>query len=585
MNFSDNRKYLPLLVFSVFILCFIYALTAPISDPDLFWHLANGKWIIENRMLPDHDPFAYTTQTYAYSSYERTFFILTSYWLSQVLIYFSYLAGGYGGVLVLRILVFCGIIGMLLKWLREKGYRLLETLIFLVPVAWALLKFTGERPNQLTYLFSVIALYFIYAVKERSRKGWLLVPVMMLWANGHGGFVLGMALIGIFMLYESIDALAGRKQGRVNEGYPKAMLIYGISFFSCGINPSGFKVFKVLLELNNDYTGVVVEYMSPLKLYSATGNYPPLLIASIAAISLLVIFVLGLRKRAEDVFLSGGLFLFLGILSFQAVRYIPFLILLPVPAAASYLKPYIGRQKPFVVQMLVSFFLALFIAYLPPLAATVLRSPLINSRYPGNLVSYMKKNNIKDNMFNSAEIGGYLIWGLYPDGKVFIDTRGIVQKVFSAYLGVAQGSGEDLHGLPLWKSVLDSYKVRNIVLTPLMSNGVMYDLVDRLYGDPEWRLVYIDDVSGAMLFRNDASLPELPKILAYANILKYTRIYQRQRPENPQIYITMAKAQVMLGRKNEAVKVLEDSIIKLPAFRDQGLQQALDHIRDNRTWW
>ena len=585
MKISGSKKYLPFIVLCIFALCFIYTLTAPISDPDLFWHLANAKWIIENRMLPDHDPFTFTTQTYAYSSYQRTFFILTSYWLAQLFIYFFYFAGGYWGILILRILIFSGCIGMLFKWLREKGYSLSETLFFLVPAAWALSAFVGERPNQLTYLFSIISLYYIYAVRDRNSKGWLLIPIMILWANSHGGFILGMIIIAMFTAFETLDFILQRRQGKTNAGYQKALLIYGMSFLACGINPSGFRVFPVLMEMTSDYATQVAENISPFTLFSTSGNHVPLLIAVTGSVVLLAGLILGARKRAGDILLSGGLFLFLIFFAFKSVRYVPFLVLLPVPAVATYLKPYLDRLRPLFKHVLVSLLLILFIAYLPPLESTVLKAPLVNLLYPENLVNFMKKNNIRDKMFNIYDIGGYLLWRLYPDTKVFIDGRGVVQKVFFAYLAVSQGSKMDTYGLPEWKSVLYSYNIKNIILTPLRTSGTMYDLVDRLYEDPEWRLVYIDGSSGAMLFRNDMLLPELPKILSYANILTHALKYRAQRPENPNIYITLAKVQLILGRKSEAIKALEEAIKQNPDFRLRLPGKALEYVTNNRIWW
>ena len=587
MKISGSKKYLPFIVLCIFALCFIYKLTTPISDPDLFWHLANAKWIIENRMLPDHDPFTFTTQPYAYGFYQNTFFTMTSYWLAQLLIYFFYFSGGYWGILILRILIFSGCIGMLFKWLREKGYSLSETLLFLVPAAWALSVFVGERPNQLTYLFSIISLYYIYAVRDRNSKGWLLIPIMILWANCHGGFILGMIIIAMFTAFETLDFILQRRQGKINAGYQKALLIYGMSLLACGINPSGFRVFPLLMETarSNDPTQIA-EFLSPFTLFSTWGNHVPLLIAVTGSVVFLTGLILGAKKRAGDIILSGGLFLFLILLAFKSIRYIPFLVL-PVPAVATYLKPYLDRLGPLFKHVLVSLLLILFIAYLPPLQNTVLKAPLVNSMYPENLVNFMKINNIRDKMFNIYDIGGYLLWMLYPDQKVFIDGRGLVQKVFLAHQAVAHGFKMDTYGLglPDWKSVLYSYNIKNIILTPLMINGTMYELVDRLYEDPEWRLVYIDSSSGAMLFRNDMLLPELPKIVAYSNILLHALKYRAQRPENPNIYITIAKVQLILGRKSEAIKELEEAIKQNPGFRPRSPGKALEDVTNNRIWW
>ena len=48
--------------------------------------------------------------------------------------------------------------------------------------------------------------------------------------------------------------------------------------------------------------------------------------------------------------------------------------------------------------------------------------------YPVDAAAFLKKNRISGNMFNPYAWGGYLIWALYPDHKVFIDGRGLTQE-------------------------------------------------------------------------------------------------------------------------------------------------------------
>jgi len=75
-----KRLFFILLITVLTVLASLYLLR-PITDPDFFWHISTGRWILENKALPSEDPFSYTTPRLLS---DREFFILRSYWLSQV---------------------------------------------------------------------------------------------------------------------------------------------------------------------------------------------------------------------------------------------------------------------------------------------------------------------------------------------------------------------------------------------------------------------------------------------------------------------------------------------------------------------
>src|ERR1022692_1453089 len=66
---------------------------APIlNDGDTFWHLATGRWIIQHAAVPATDPFSFTFVGRPWVAHE---------WLSEVAMAGAWLAGGWGGLMLL----------------------------------------------------------------------------------------------------------------------------------------------------------------------------------------------------------------------------------------------------------------------------------------------------------------------------------------------------------------------------------------------------------------------------------------------------------------------------------------------------
>jgi len=82
---------------------------------------------------------------------------------------------------------------------------------------------------------------------------------------------------------------------------------------------------------------------------------------------------------------------------------------------------------------------------------------LDRSRYPLEIVEYIKENNVKGNIFNQYGMGGFLIWAL-PDRKVFIDGRMDVYKkeISDPYLTI-------LNLKEGWEDLLKKYSIEHIV--------------------------------------------------------------------------------------------------------------------------
>ncbi|HEV2444394.1 MAG TPA: hypothetical protein VGS58_00670, partial [Candidatus Sulfopaludibacter sp.] len=168
-----------------------------IADPDFWWHLKTGQYLVERRALPVPDPFAFTT-TRAHDAYPgesaTRYFNLTHEWLAQAVMYLVYAAGGFAGVVLWRaamLAAFCGAAGWL-AYRRCGGYY--RALVATFAAAGVAAGFASDRP----FLFTFVLLAATIAILEVGRPLWLLPPIFLLWANCHGGFFLGWVTVAAY---------------------------------------------------------------------------------------------------------------------------------------------------------------------------------------------------------------------------------------------------------------------------------------------------------------------------------------------------------------------------------------------------
>lgn len=163
--------------------------SAVIGDPDIQWHIEAGRWIAAHAAAPDRDVFSHTLPGARWHAHE---------WLSELLFWLSFRAGGWAGVVVTAAaaagLGFALLAAALQRHLQPRHVVLLSAAAFAVASQHLL-----ARPHILTWPLLVLWVAALCAAAERRRPphpAWLLV--LALWANLHGGYVFGLALAGLF---------------------------------------------------------------------------------------------------------------------------------------------------------------------------------------------------------------------------------------------------------------------------------------------------------------------------------------------------------------------------------------------------
>ncbi len=201
-------------VAGLFLAIFAMALK-PVVDNDVFWHLATGRYIWATRSIPHADPFSWTVPGRPWIAHE---------WLTETLLYPLYQHGGYA----LLTLVF----GVVITAAFAISYRTARLLGAARPIAAGITVLAavasghtwGIRPQMLSLLLSALTMWILARalgqrqhptgsawrsqpsrhiphtddnVWKQRRLLWLLPPLMVLWVNLHGGFIFGLAIIGL----------------------------------------------------------------------------------------------------------------------------------------------------------------------------------------------------------------------------------------------------------------------------------------------------------------------------------------------------------------------------------------------------
>jgi len=224
-----------------------------LGDPDSHWHIAVGNWMLAHGTVPTVDTFSFTFAGQPWIAKE---------WLSQLLMALAYNVGGWGGVVALSAAAIGASFALLLRLLL-RDVTPLPALLFTLAALVMTAPHLHARPHLLAFpvmLWWVAGL--VRAVEERRAPEPLLLLAMLLWANLHGGFTLGLLLCGAF----AIDALVGARDAAERKSLFIAWVKFGVAagLVAC-ITPYGPESILVTLRIFGlgETLGMISEWKSP----------------------------------------------------------------------------------------------------------------------------------------------------------------------------------------------------------------------------------------------------------------------------------------------------------------------------------
>ena len=465
------------------------------TDPDYWWHLRTGQYIVETNSIPKVDLFSYTFQGEPRVAQE---------WLSQVLLYLPFRAFGYTGDVILFACIVTLAFFLIFRLCLKLG---INDLVAILLVFWGALlarPFFTVRPLMFTWLFFAIFLTSLYLYHRGiSRWLWHLPLLMVLWVNLHGGFAIGLALIGLMLLARIGERVFMRKPLDLRH----LLIVLGLSMLATFVNPNGFAGIShplVYLGFDNVSARFISEWQSP--------NFHDYYWLSLLA-SFMLLMALGVVRRQ-----MGGwpvlLTAVLATMALQSVRHIPLYALAMAPILGETLLarldvksrleterklPKLRRLNWLILILLMGGFVAAGVA--SPLSQ--LKKMPLQSRgvtYPEAGAKYVRTNYPEARMFNDYDWGGYLIYALFPTQKVFIDGR---MDLYSSQ--VLSDYGHVVFLRPDWEEVLDRYKVDLVLIHKGSPLSVL------LTSAPSWQRVFTGEVEDIFVRRPTGNSVELLK--------------------------------------------------------------------------
>ena len=194
-------------------------------DGDTLWHLKTGQWMLAHHQLLKADPFSFTVPGRSWTNLE---------WLSELVMAPIQAAGGWSGLDL-----FFGLMIGALAWILGA-----ETIRRLPLFSWAAALFLAIACTTQSWLarphlvaLPILALWTVQLMRAREAGRaptlWLL-PVMTLWANVHGSFLLGLALIVPFAGEAVIEETADRLKAA------RGWVLFGLAAGACAlVTPHG----------------------------------------------------------------------------------------------------------------------------------------------------------------------------------------------------------------------------------------------------------------------------------------------------------------------------------------------------------
>lgn len=448
-----------------------------LADPDTYLHLAIGRWILENGAVPKIDPFSHSMPGAAWTAHE---------WLSGVVFYGVHYVAGWAGLVVATALLFAGTLAYVMRFLLAR-MEPVHALLFTALTASMAMGHLLARPHILVWpLLAVWVGSLINAGEHGRGPAWRLLPLMVLWANLHGSFTLGLALGAALALDAVLMCPPGQ---RLTAAWPWAGFIT-LSVVAAMVTPSGWRGLWFTVHMMQMTYGldVIIEWRSPDFHKFQTLELWLMLLLAIACSGrmrlpwLRLLLMLGLTHLALKHQRHVSI---LGLVT-------PFLVATPM---ARQWRATAGAARD--AESLDRVFRA-FAAPAQPgavaaaallttlLIGTVLQSDRfepVAANTPEAAVQAAVRAGVIGPVFNSYRFGGYLVYSGVP---VFIDGRAdmygdaMVKRQLDA---VSLGKPEDLPQL------LEDYRIG---WTLLESDAPALALLDRM---PGWRRIYADAVA------------------------------------------------------------------------------------------
>jgi hypothetical protein len=454
-------------------------------DPDVWWHIKVGATLLSTHRWPTVDPYSFTARGSPWIAYE---------WLGDLVLAATEGAWGLRGLMALDLALTAAIVLALYVLVRQRcgnSKAAFVTCAVLLPLVYLS---CSLRPQMLGYLFLVLTLI----VLERFRQGhtgalWLLPPLFLVWVNTHGSFVLGLLALGVYWASGLVEIHWGGLASRLwsSGGRLRLELVALLSLIALTITPYGTELclYPLNMALSQPINvGNIQEWQSMV-----FGEFFGKLFLALLLGFLLAQVTLRPTWRLEELVLF-----FVGVVAACLhVRFIlvfvPFCAPLLAVVVARWIPPYRPAKDKYALNGLLMVLVVAGIVRIFPSRAKL--KAIMREKWPVEAVAYLKQHPAPRPMYNNYGYGGYLIWQLDGQNKVFVDGRADVYErvgVLSDYLSISRLA-------PTAPFLLDAYNIQSCLIAR------DEPLATLLAYSPQWQKVYGDKLSTLFVRKSDVA--------------------------------------------------------------------------------
>ncbi len=399
-------------------------------DPDIWWHLSTGRWIVQHEAVPSTDPFSEYGQNRPWVAYT---------WLFDLSVFNIHRLQGVMGIEYVKIVLGMAF-ALTLYFLYQRlagsfGLGVILTILALVST----LPLATPRPWLFTMVFFTLTLALLTRLRNDGQKAsvWVLPLVFALWGNLHVQFIYGLILIGLFVV-EGVQNRFMRSAERFTGNWHGARL-YAVVLALCAaaacLNPYGFRLYSTVWDYAHQASIYpLIQELSPPNFRSPTHWL-------FIGLTVAGFFVLG-RRRAT----SALPYLLLAFGLCSALRMQRDAWLAAVAGAAVLAGWPSGRQSggreadsewtprfP-VVLAVAAVSLIVILGFGRSNEADLEKE--IPRHFPAGAVRYISSHSLPGPLYNDFGWGGYLTWTL-PSLRVSMDGRTNVHppdRILRSYL-------------------------------------------------------------------------------------------------------------------------------------------------------
>jgi hypothetical protein len=395
----------------------------------------------------------------------------------------------------------------------ETGATAISQSLILIVSAMLLIPALQFRPQLIDFVFlsAIIAILTRHNYRG-SAPIWIVIPIVALWSNLHGGFFLGVVATGAYGAVTVLQDLIADRPVRNGMSIIAVAILAALSTLCTFLIPPAHDTWHALLrsvmnpmtrEMIIDWRPLITTFRNPQNILETYYYGATLVLFAVTAIAVI------LTPRRRDLRLIAVAALMMAA-AFVAVRNVPCAIIAIAPVLARHLGPLarrdqsrsenpVGASAPrslwFITQgaiVAAAILLAHAIGLFTP------EIPVID--YPAAAMDFINRNGLTGNILADFGWGQYVLWHMPAGSRVFIDTRydlAFPSSVVAEYLTYDRGHPEGV-------KFLSSYP-HDLILVHQDSKAA--HLID---SHPAWTRVYSDPLASIYVRSNSAAAKIAP---------------------------------------------------------------------------